>query len=167
MDKSIKIRTKNIFFSYQNNRVLNDISVEFREHTLTAIVGPSGIGKSTFLMTLNRLWESIPGAAMKGNVEIRFDGTFQDIYLPSYSLTSLRRSVGMVFQTPNPLPMSIYRNVAFPLKLAGFKKRTILTIRLKKRSQGHTSGMRSRIASVTMPLHCREGSSNASVLPVP
>jgi phosphate transport system ATP-binding protein len=123
MDKSIKIRTKNIFFSYQNNRVLNDISVEFREHTLTAIVGPSGIGKSTFLMTLNRLWEGIPGAVMKGNVEIRFDGAFQDIYLPSYSPTNLRRSVGMVFQIPNPLPMSIYRNVAFPLKLAGFKKK--------------------------------------------
>ncbi len=123
MDKSIKIKTENLFFSYHNNLVLKNVSVEFREHYISAIIGPSGIGKSTFLMTLNRLWESISGAAMKGKIKIQFDGEFQDIYDQSYSLTNLRRSVGMVFQTPNPLPMSIYRNVAFPLKLAGHKKK--------------------------------------------
>jgi len=123
MDTSIKIKTENLFFSYHNNLVLKNVSVEFREHYVSAIIGPSGIGKSTFLMTLNRLWESISGTTMKGKIEIQFDGEFQDIYDQSYSLTNLRRSVGMVFQTPNPLPMSIYRNVAFPLKLAGHKKK--------------------------------------------
>lgn len=119
MDSLIKIKTENLFFSYHDNLVLKNVSVAFRKHSISAIIGPSGIGKSTFLMTLNRLWENIPRTTMNGRIEIQFNGKFQNIYDRSYSLTSLRRSVGMVFQTPNPLPMSIYRNVAFPLKLAG------------------------------------------------
>jgi len=73
------------------------------------------------IKVFNRLWEGTPGARMSGQIRIRFDGRFQNIYAPSCNLPDLRRRVGMVFQTPNPLPMSIARNVAFPLKLAGVR----------------------------------------------
>ncbi len=123
MFELIKIKTENLSFSYNGNRILDNVSLEFREKTITAIVGPSGIGKSTFLLTLNRLWETVPQSSMSGRVKIRFDGKMQDIYGNGMSLTGLRRKVGMVFQAPNPLPMSIFKNIAFPLKLAGIKDR--------------------------------------------
>ncbi len=110
-------------FAYDKTIVLNDISVEFDEQTITAITGPSGIGKSTFLTVLNRLWEGTPNAKMEGQVSILFDDTYRNIYDPSFDLPALRCKVGMVFQTPNPLPMSIMKNVSFPLKLKGCKDR--------------------------------------------
>ncbi len=119
MEDTVKIRVTNLSFSYRGRQILRDISARFDDRSITAIVGPSGVGKSTFLMTLNRLWENIPDTSMKGRVEIRFDGRFQDVYDPSFPVTRLRRLVALVFQSPNPLPMSIYRNVAFPLKLSG------------------------------------------------
>jgi len=121
MEERVKVKIRELFFSYQGRSVLKGISADFEEHSITAIIGPSGVGKSTLLTTINRLWETIPGAVMRGRVEIKFNGSFQDIYRPSFSLPQLRRKVGMVFQVPNPLPMSIYKNVAFPLKLAGMK----------------------------------------------
>ena len=121
MENEIKIKINGLSFFYNEHRVLNNISASFPENTLTAIIGPSGKGKTTFLTTINRLWESIPEARMEGGVEIRFDDRFHKIYDSSYPLSRLRRRVGMVFQVPNPLPMSIYKNVAFPLKLAGLK----------------------------------------------
>lgn len=121
INKTTKIRTDKLSFYYNSHQVLRDISVRIPQHTILAIIGPSGQGKSTFLMTLNRLWETIPGTRVNGRVEIRFGDEFHNINDRSYSLTRLRRSVGMVFQTPNPLPMSILKNIAFPLKLAGFK----------------------------------------------
>ncbi|MBW1893845.1 MAG: phosphate ABC transporter ATP-binding protein, partial [Deltaproteobacteria bacterium] len=81
----------------------------------------SGNGKSTFLMVMNRLWEGILGARLEGRVSILIDNTYRDIYSGSIGLSDLRRKVGMVFQTPNPLPMSIVKNVSFPLKLMGCK----------------------------------------------
>jgi len=111
---------------------LRDITTQFAENAITAIVGPSGVGKSTLLMTLNRLWESIPSAKMKGKVEVKFDGRFCDIYDRSFSLPQLRRLVGMVFQVPNPLPMSIYKNIAFPLKLAGYKDKGLIGHRVEQ-----------------------------------
>lgn len=119
MEKTTKIHTRNLSFSYNGKSILKNISIDFRENRITAIVGPSGSGKSTFLKILNRLWETIPGCAMSGKIEIKFAGRFQDIYQQQYPVTRLRRQVGMVFQTPNPLPMSIFKNVAFPLELAG------------------------------------------------
>lgn len=116
-----KITVDHLSFSYGNLKVLDDICTCFQEHTITAIIGPSGKGKSTLLTVFNRLWEGTPGARMSGEVRIRFDGHFQDIYAPSCNLPDLRRRVGMVFQTPNPLPMSIARNAAFPLKLLGVR----------------------------------------------
>ncbi len=119
MDKTIKIRTENLAFSYNGRAILRDTSITFAENEISAIVGPSGSGKSTFLMTLNRLWETIPHCTLRGRVEMRFDDSLHDIYQKHYPVTELRRQVGMVFQIPNPLPMSIYKNVAFPLQLKG------------------------------------------------
>lgn len=115
----ITIKARHLYFSYNNNRVLDDLSMDVCERSITAVTGPSGQGKSTLLTLFNRLWEDIPGARMQGSIHIRLDGKDRDIYHPSCSLPELRRQVGMVFQTPNPLPMSIYKNVAFPLKIAG------------------------------------------------
>ncbi len=121
--QNIKLKTVNLSFYYKQKQVLKDISVEIPEFSISAIVGPSGRGKSTFLMVFNRLWETIPGARMDGEVYIRLQNQLVNIYDNSISLPALRRSAGIVFQTPNPLPMSIFRNVAFPLKLSGLNDR--------------------------------------------
>jgi phosphate transport system ATP-binding protein len=119
MENQVKIRVQNLSFFYGSHRVLHEVSVDMAERAVTAVIGPSGQGKSTFLMVMNRLWEHIPQARMTGKVEMCLNKRLLDIYAPSVSLPDLRRSVGMVFQKPNPLPMSIHKNVAFPLKLAG------------------------------------------------
>lgn len=118
---NIKIQIENLGFYYQQKTILENINVRFEKNTITSITGPSGQGKSTFLMTLNRLWENIDGAHAKGRIHIDFGKGFEDISRKSYCLATLRQKVGMVFQTPNPLPMSIYKNIAFPLKLIGEK----------------------------------------------
>ncbi len=115
----IKIKTVNLSFYYNRRQVLKEISVEFPERSISAIVGPSGQGKSTFLMIFNRLWETIPDARMEGEAFIRLKNKWVNIYDRSIPLPELRRSAGMVFQTPNPLPMSIFKNISFPLKLSG------------------------------------------------
>jgi len=119
MDNKLKISIEDLHFSYSGKPVLVGANLRIMENTINAVVGPSGIGKSTFLTTLNRLWETTSEAKMTGKIEISFHGVPQNIYDPRFPATTLRRKVGMVFQTPNPLPMSIFRNVAFPLKLAG------------------------------------------------
>jgi phosphate transport system ATP-binding protein len=132
MEREIKIKVDRLCFSYQGHQVLENVTAQFEENTLTAIVGPSGIGKSTFLTTLNRLWENIPEAKMRGEVHMRFDGRFHDVYNGSFPPPRLRRLVGMVFQTPNPLPMSVYKNIAFPLKLAGEKDKKLVAGKVEK-----------------------------------
>ncbi len=121
MDRSeiIKIKVRRLSFAYGDHVVLDNLDLDIPEAAVTAVVGPSGRGKSTLLTVFNRLWEDIPGARRQGRIHIRLGGTLCDIDHPSVSLSDLRRRVGMVFQAPNPLPMSIYKNVAFPLKLAG------------------------------------------------
>jgi phosphate transport system ATP-binding protein len=119
MNDPVKIKIEHLFFSYRDRSVLRDANLRIAENTITAIIGPSGIGKSTFLMTLNRLWETI-------------QGQFQEIHDRNYPLTTLRRSVGMVFQTPNPLPMNIFGNVSFPLKLAGFRQKSKMADRVEQ-----------------------------------
>ncbi|MFZ5759418.1 MAG: phosphate ABC transporter ATP-binding protein [Thermodesulfobacteriota bacterium] len=132
MDDMIKIRTTGLSFSYNDRVILREANAVFAERRITAIVGPSGSGKSTFLLTLNRLWETIPGCRLRGRVEINFDNHFQDIYRRDYPLTTLRRQVGMVFQTPNPLPMSIGKNVAFPLLLLGGVEQKMVRSRVEE-----------------------------------
>ncbi|MBU0992071.1 MAG: phosphate ABC transporter ATP-binding protein [Proteobacteria bacterium] len=121
MDANIKISIKNLSFRYYRRNVIDNLSFRFAENKITAITGPSGQGKSTLLTTINRLWEDIPGACMTGNVTIQFKEAVKNIYDRSIDLPWLRKKVGMVFQSPNPLPMSIFKNTAFPLKLAGEK----------------------------------------------
>jgi phosphate transport system ATP-binding protein len=129
--ENIKIRVADLTFSYRGRRILNDVSVDFAANRITALTGPSGVGKSTFLTTLNRLWENIPDARMKGRVEIKLQGKFRDVYARDLSVTELRKQVAMVFQTPNPLPMSIRKNIAFPLKLAGEKNREVISSKVE------------------------------------
>ena len=119
MTENTKIRVDDLDFFYGRRQILKNVQASFEGRTITAVVGPSGAGKSTLLLTLNRLWEDYPGAHMRGRVLIDLDGQCRDIYAEGYPVRHLRRRVAMVFQKPNPLPMSIYRNVAFPLRMAG------------------------------------------------
>jgi len=119
-----KIRLTDISFYYGHKIVLDGISAAFADRAITAVVGPSGQGKSTLLTAINRLWEEIPGARVQGKVEIAFNDGPAEICANGYPVSRLRRKVGMVFQDPNPLPMSIFKNVAFPLKLAGIKEKS-------------------------------------------
>lgn len=123
MTSNIKIRVTNLNVAYRDRPVLRDLNLSFIEHSITALTGPSGVGKSTFLMTLNRLGETVSHARIQGKVEIRLQNKFQDIYAPDQAVTALRKMVAMVFQVPNPLPMSIGKNIAFSLKLCGEKNR--------------------------------------------
>ena len=132
MNAENKIIIENLSFFYHRQQVLNQISTAIPVAAITAIIGPSGQGKSTLLMTLNRLWEDIPGASVTGNIKIKFNDRWQDINDPEISLPWLRRRVGMVFQSPNPLPMSIYKNMAFPLKIAGIKDKKKVDERIEK-----------------------------------
>lgn len=121
-----KIRVTDLNFFYRDRQILKDLTVSFAQHSITALIGPSGAGKSTFLITLNRLWEDLPEARMRGRVEISLGGAFWNIYERNFPVTDLRRRVAMVFQTPNPLPMSIARNVSFPLRMAGETNRALM-----------------------------------------
>ncbi len=118
MEIPVKIRTQSLCFYYFRQQVLYDISLQIPANQITAITGPSGSGKSTFLMVLNRLWEEMAGCSISGEVTMDLAGTIKNIHDPAFSVHELRRKVGMVFQQPNPLPMSIYKNIAFPLRLA-------------------------------------------------
>ena len=115
---SHSIVAKGLNAFYGDNHAVRDINIDYRPNSVTAMIGPSGCGKSTVLRCLNRMHEEIPGAYATGDV--RLDGL--DIYAPEVDVVSVRRSIGMVFQKPNPFPtMSIGDNVAAGLKLAGVK----------------------------------------------
>ena len=107
---------------YGQIQALHDISLDIPEKSITALIGPSGCGKSTFLKTLNRMNDLIPGVKITG--EVRYRG--EDIYAPDQDVNELRREVGMVFQKPNPFPMSIYDNVAYGPRTHGVKGRARL-----------------------------------------
>ena len=104
-------------FFYGDFLAVRDVHVQLRRHTVTAFIGPSGCGKSTALKCLNRMNDLIPGTILEGSVT--FAG--QDIYGAGVDPCVVRRHVGMVFQQPNPFPMSVFRNVAFGPKLNGYK----------------------------------------------
>lgn len=123
---AIKIQTFSLCFYYKGKQVLHDICLQLPKNKITAITGPSGSGKSTFLMVLNRLWEEVDGCDISGKVTIEFDGQEKNIHSPEISVLELRRKVGMVFQQPNPLPMSIYKNIAFPLHLSHKRNKNYL-----------------------------------------
>ena len=108
MSKAI-ITVKDMCLWYGETQALKDISLNIEEHSITALIGPSGCGKSTFLKSLNRMNDLIPDVKITG--EIRYKD--QDIYAPSVDVNELRKDIGMVFQKPNPFPMSIYDNIAY------------------------------------------------------
>ena len=113
-----EIRANDVSAWFGDNKVLDRVSLTMPAGKVTSLIGPSGCGKSTFLRILNRMHELIPSASLAGSVEL--DG--EDIYDPSRKLTDARRSIGMVFQKPNPFPaMSIEENVLAGLKLTGTK----------------------------------------------
>ncbi len=121
-DRPISLSTKNMSLYYGEFRALKDISVEIPERTVTAIIGASGCGKSSFLRSFNRMNDLIPGARLEGTVEL--GGV--PIYDRRVDVTELRRVVGMVFQRPNPLPMSIYENIAYGPRRRGVGNRAEL-----------------------------------------
>ena len=107
---------------YGAHQALHDISIDIPEKSITALIGPSGCGKSTFLKTLNRMNDLIDGVKITGSVT--YEGA--NIYDPSTDVNELRRSIGMVFQKPNPFPMSIYDNITYGPKLHGVRNKAEL-----------------------------------------
>ena len=107
---------------YGSTQALHHVSMEIPEKSITALIGPSGCGKSTFLKTLDRMNDLVPGVRIEGAV--RYDG--RDIFAPDVDVNGLRRQVGMVFQKPNPFPMSIYDNVAYGPRTHGVRNRAKL-----------------------------------------
>ncbi len=120
--KAAKISTKQLNLYYGTNHALKNVNMDIREHAVTALIGPSGCGKSTFLKTLNRMNDLVDSVMIRGKVYL--DG--EDIYAPHVDTTLLRKRVGMVFQQPNPFPMSIYDNVAYGPRLYGVRDRAEL-----------------------------------------
>ena len=116
------ISAKNLDFYYGENHALKDISLDIPEHQITALIGPSGCGKSTFLRTVNRMNDLIPGVKVTGSLTYRGG----EIYDPAQDVTALRKNIGMVFQKPNPFPMSIYDNVAYGPRIHGVRNRAKL-----------------------------------------
>jgi len=123
-----KIIVKNLNVWFGNKHVLINNNISIKQNKITAIMGPSGCGKSTFLRCINRMIELIDGARVKGQIFI--DG--ENIYSDNINVYELRKKVGMVFQKPNPLPKSIFENVAYGLRIHGIKDRRELQERVEK-----------------------------------
>ena len=117
MDTETKICVRGLNLYYGSNHALKNINMDIPAGAVTAFIGPSGCGKSTFLKTLNRMNDLVPGVRIKG--EVLLDG--QEIYAPNVDTIALRQKVGMVFQQPNPFPMSIYDNVAYGPRVHGIR----------------------------------------------
>ena len=113
------ISVKNLELYYGDNHALKTVSIEIEENKITALIGPSGCGKSTFLKTLNRMNDLIDGVRITG--EVLIDG--ENLYDKRVDVTLLRKKIGMVFQKPNPFPMSIYDNVAYGPRIHGIKSK--------------------------------------------
>lgn len=127
-----KIKTSGLRLFYGDHEALKGISLTIPEMNVTALIGPSGCGKSTFLRTLNRMNDLIASVRIEGEVLI----DQEDIYHPHTDVVQLRKKVGMVFQQPNPFPMSIYENVAYGPKIHGGLPKSELDERVEKSLQG-------------------------------
>ncbi len=115
------IKVNNLNLYYGNMQALKNVDINIQKNKVTALIGPSGCGKSTFLRTLNRMNDLIEGVKIEGNISYNE----VDIY-KSYDVMELRKYIGMVFQKPNPFPMSIYENIAYGPKIHGVKDKKIL-----------------------------------------
>ena len=116
------ITVKNMDLFYGQHQALKNINMDIQEHAITALIGPSGCGKSTFLKSLNRMNDLVDGCKITG--DIRYEGT--DIFSKAVDVNELRKDIGMVFQQPNPFPMSVYDNVAYGPRTHGIKNRAKL-----------------------------------------
>ena len=152
------ITVKDMCLWYGEHKALKDVNIEIPEKSITAFIGPSGCGKSTFLKTLNRMNDLVPGVKITG--DIRYEGT--DIFAKEVDVNQLRKDIGMVFQKPNPFPMSIYDNVAYGPRTHGITNKTELDAiveqalrdaaiwdevkdRLKKNALGMSGGQQQRL----------------------
>ena len=152
------ITVKDMCLWYGEHQALKDVNITIPEKSITAFIGPSGCGKSTFLKTLNRMNDLIPGVKITG--DIRYEGT--DIFSKEVDVNQLRKEVGMVFQKPNPFPMSIYDNIAYGPRTHGITNRVQLDEiveralrdaaiwdevkdRLKKNALGMSGGQQQRL----------------------
>ena len=126
------ITAKDLCLWYGTTQALKNINIEIPERSITALIGPSGCGKSTFLKTLNRMNDLIPSVRIEGTVT--YGG--QDIFAPSVDVNDLRKEIGMVFQKPNPFPMSIYDNIAYGPRTHGIKNKIQLDDIVEEALQG-------------------------------
>ena len=126
------IDVKDLNLWYGTHQALHHVNIEIPEHQITALIGPSGCGKSTFLKTLDRMNDLVEGVKITG--EVVYQG--QDIYAPSVDVTWLRKQIGMVFQKPNPFPMSIYDNVAYGPRTHGVRSKVKLDEIVEKSLKG-------------------------------
>ena len=129
---TIKISTSQLNLYYGSNHALKDVNLELYTNKITAFIGPSGCGKSTYLKTLNRMNDLVPNVKIEG--EVLLDG--ENIYDPRVDTTLLRKKIGMVFQQPNPFPMSIYDNVAYGPRIHGIKNKSELDSIVEKSLKG-------------------------------
>ena len=120
MNSIITVRDLNLYYGAAH--ALKNVNIDIAENSITALIGPSGCGKSTFLKTLNRMNDLIPGVRIEGDV--RYNG--MDIFGKNVDVNELRREIGMVFQKPNPFPMSIYDNIAYGPRTHGIKNKAAL-----------------------------------------
>ena len=120
MDDIISVRDLNLY--YGEKHALHNINMDIKKNTITALIGPSGCGKSTFLKCLNRMNDLIDYVNIEGTIKLNG----KDIYSPDIDVTKLRKEVGMVFQQPNPFPMSIYDNIAYGPRVHGIKNIKVL-----------------------------------------
>ena len=126
------LSVENLCLWYGSHQALKDINIEIPEKSITALIGPSGCGKSTFLKTLDRMNDLIPDVKITGSVLYKDE----DIFDPSVDVSELRRQVGMVFQKPNPFPMSIYDNIAYGPRTHGVKNKAKLDEIVEKSLRG-------------------------------
>ena len=132
METKTKIQTQNLNLYYGENHALKNVSLDLYENKITAFIGPSGCGKSTYLKTLNRMNDLVDNVKIEGTVLL----DDEDIYDPQVDTTLLRKKVGMVFQQPNPFPMSIYDNVAYGPRIHGIKSKAQLDEIVEKSLKG-------------------------------
>ena len=117
MDEHTILAARDLDLWYGTFQALKRISIDIPERKVTALIGPSGCGKSTFLKTLDRMNDLVPGIKITGSLQYRG----QEIYAPEVDVTWLRKQIGMVFQKPNPFPMSIYDNIAYGPRTHGVR----------------------------------------------
>ena len=144
----VLIRTERLTLRYQGKPAFEDVTLEIPRGSITALVGPSGCGKTSFLTCLNRLTDLIPGAALSGSLRL----ADAEIANGSVDLVALRRRVGMIFQKPNPFPLSIRRNLEFPLREHGLTQRLDERIEKALRDVGLWDEVQDRLAAPALSL---------------